>query len=245
MKRIAIASLITLSLAACQPQGASNADKSEAGKAVTRLDTEKQRISYVVGLDVARNLEPIKGELDLAVVDAAIRHALAGQKPLLDEAAVKTTRAAFTQHLHRKREAESRAKATKNQRDSGEFLATNANKVGVQSTASGLQYQVLSAGNGARPMADDTVRVNYIGSRLDGSEFENTYAIDHPAEFPLGQVMPGLREALPLMPVGSKYRFWVPSRLAYGEHGVPGTIEPNAVLVFEVELLAIAGQATQ
>lgn len=231
----AVASLLLL-LAACQPE------KPPVTASLTRLDTEKQRVSYMVGLDVARNLQPIKDEIDLAIVDQAVRHALAGDKPLLDQAAVDATRQRFTEHLRQKREAEQQALAARNQREGEAFLASNGRKPNVHSTASGLQYQVLRAGSGARPGASDTVRVNYIGSLLDGREFENTYAIDHPAEFPLNQVMPGWREAMPLMQVGSKYRFWIPARLAYGDRGVPGTIEPNATLVFEVELLAIAGR---
>lgn len=231
----AVASLLLL-LAACQPE------KPPVTASLTRLDTEKQRVSYMVGLDVARNLQPIKDEIDLAIVDQAVRHALAGDKPLLDQAAVDATRQRFTEHLRQKREAEQQALAARNQREGEAFLASNGRKPNVHSTASGLQYQVLRAGSGARPGASDTVRVNYIGSLLDGREFENTYAIDHPAEFPLNQVMPGWREAMPLMQVGGKYRFWIPARLAYGDRGVPGTIEPNATLVFEVELLAIAGR---
>lgn len=231
----AVASLLLL-LAACQPE------KPPVTASLTRLDTEKQRVSYMVGLDVARNLQPIKDEIDLAIVDQAVRHALAGDKPLLDQAAVDATRQRFTEHLRQKREAEQQALAARNQREGEAFLASNGRKPNVHSTASGLQYQVLRAGSGARPGASDTVRVHYIGSLLDGREFENTYAIDHPAEFPLNQVMPGWREAMPLMQVGSKYRFWIPARLAYGDRGVPGTIEPNATLVFEVELLAIAGR---
>ncbi|HEV8694244.1 MAG TPA: FKBP-type peptidyl-prolyl cis-trans isomerase [Lysobacter sp.] len=237
MKQLVAMSLLTLPLIACQPRS-----KPEEAKPVADLDSEKARVSYMVGLDVARDLAPIKDELDLAIVDQAIRTALAGEKPLLNEAALKTTREEFTRHLREKREAERQALAAKNHREGEAFLAANAKKPEVQTTPSGLQYQVLRTGTGAKPKADDTVRVNYIGSLLAGREFENTYAIDHPAEFPLSQVMPGLREALPLMPVGGKYRFWIPARLAYGAQGVPGTIEPNATLVFDVELLAIAGQ---
>lgn len=241
MNRIAAASLLALSLAAalsaCQP-----GDKRAAAEPVATLDTERQRVSYMVGLDVARDLEPIKDELDVAVVNQAIRRALAGDKPLLDEAAITATRQSFTRHLRDRRGAEHKALAAKNLQEGDAFLATNAKQAGVLTTASGLQYQVLSAGTGAKPKASDTVRVNYIGSLLDGREFENTHAIDHPAEFPLSQIMPGWREGVTLMPVGSKYRFWIPAKLAYGERGVPGTIGPNATLVFEVELLEIAGQ---
>lgn len=238
MKTYIAPGLLALSLAACQSSHAPPAAQAQ----VASLESEKARVSYMVGMDVARDLGPIKDEIDLAIVDQAIRATLAGEKPLLDEATIKQTRERFTTHLRDKREAEQKALAAKNQREGEAFLAANARKAGVQTLPSGLQYQVLHAAQGAKPTASDTVRVNYIGTLLDGREFENTYAIDHPAEFPLNQVMPGWREAVPLMPVGSKYRFWLPPSLAYGERGVPGTIEPNATLVFDVELLAIAGK---
>lgn len=111
-------------------------------------------------------------------------------------------------------------------------------------TASGLQYQVMRAGKGAHPKANDTVRVNYLGRLLDGSKFESTYDTDHPAEFVLAQVMPGWTEGVQLMTPGSQYRFWIPAKLAYGERGMAGQIEPNSVLVFEIELLEIAGEGT-
>jgi FKBP-type peptidyl-prolyl cis-trans isomerase FkpA len=231
---LAFASLLLA--AACQP-----ARHAAEAKPVTRLDTEQQRVSYMVGLDVARNLQPIKDEIDLAIVDQAVRSALAGEKPLLDPATAEATRQRFTARLREKRAAEQQALAQKNHRDGDAFLARNAHQPDVHVTASGLQYQVLRDAKGAKAGADATVRVNYVGRLLDGREFENTYAIDHPAEFPLSQVMPGWREGVTLMPLGSKYRFWVPARLAYGERGVPGAIGPNATLQLDVELLAIAG----
>jgi len=236
MPRVPLVLALSFALVGCQSK------QSTAPTRVTALETEQQRVSYMVGLDVARNLEPIKDELDLAIVDQAIRDALANKQPLLDKAAVDTTRATFTTHLREKRETEHKALAAKNLSDGEAFLATNAKQPNVRTTASGLQYQVLNAGTGPKPGADATVRVNYIGKLLDGREFENTYAIDHPAEFPLAQIMPGWREGLTLMPVGSKYRLWIPAQLAYGERGVPGMVGPNATLVLDVELLAIAGQ---
>ena len=236
MSRVPLVLALSLALVACQSK------QSAEPARITQLETEQQRVSYMVGLDVAHNLTPIKDEIDLAIVDQAIRDALAGQKPLLDKAALDATRERFTAHLRGKRDAEWRERAANNQSEGDAFLARNAKQPNVQTTGSGLQYEVLKAGNGAKPAADATVRVNYIGKLLDGREFENTYAIDHPAEFPLAQVMPGWREGLTLMPVGSKYRLWIPAALAYGERGVPGTIAPNSTLVFEIELLAIAGQ---
>ena len=110
----------------------------------------------------------------------------------------------------------------------------------MQTTASGLQYQVLEAGKGEKPTADDVVRVHYKGTLLDGTEFDSSYERGEPAMFALAQVVPGWQEGIALMPVGSKYRLWIPSELAYGELGTPnGEIGPNSTLVFEVELLEI------
>ena len=123
------------------------------------------------------------------------------------------------------------------------FLAENAKKPGVQTTASGLQYQVLQAGDGPKPKATDTVRVNYRGTLLDGTEFDASAQHGGPAKLPLPQMVEGWKERIPLMPVGSKYRFWIPANLGFGEQGTPGgPIPPNATLVFDVELLGIGPQ---
>jgi FKBP-type peptidyl-prolyl cis-trans isomerase len=235
MRRIALCTILfaTLAIAACDKPAGSDA----AGKAA--LDDERQRVSYMVGLDLAKNVAPVRDEVDIDTVVRALRDAHAG-KPALDDAAAADVRKRFTEHLRVKREAQQQALAAKNRSDGDAFLAGNAKRDGVAVTASGLQYQVLRDATGAKPRTDDTVRVNYVGTLLDGRKFEDTYAIDHPASFALGQVMPGLAEAIALMPVGGKYRFWLPSSLAYGERGLSGQIEPNATLVFEIELIEIA-----
>lgn len=240
MRSILLAATAVL-LGACQP--ATTTDKASAAPATSTppvLATPRQRASYMVGADIARNLAPIRDEIDLDIVEQAVRDALEGRPSRLDAAQLAQTREAFTAHLRTQREAQQAREAARNLSEGEAFLAANAKRKDVQRTASGLQYQVLVAGRGARPRANDTVRVNYLGRRLDGREFENTWAIDHPAELALGQVMPGWREALTLMPVGSRYRVWIPAKLAYGERGVPGTIGPNSTLVFEIELLAVA-----
>ena len=117
------------------------------------------------------------------------------------------------------------------------FLAKNKSVSGVITTASGLQYKVLRQGTGAKPNPTDIVKVNYKGSLLNGNVFDSSYDRNEPIDFPLNQVVPGWSEGVGLMTVGSKYQFWIPSALAYGETGSPPTIGPNATLVFEVELL--------
>ncbi len=124
------------------------------------------------------------------------------------------------------------------------FLAENGKKPGVTTTASGLQYQVMTAGKGdAKPKASDSVKVHYTGTLLDGTKFDSSYDRKEPAQFVLNSVVPGWTEALQLMPVGAKYKLWIPAKLGYGAEGTPGgPIPPNSTLVFEVELLEIVKQ---
>ncbi len=212
-----------------------------SGRAVA-LDSARTRASYMVGLDLARQVKPIADEVDVDVVVQALRTAYANEPPLLDDAQVGTVRREFTAHLREQRETALKALAAKNAAAGEAFLQENARKPGVRTTASGLQYEVLQDAAGPKPNADDTVDVSYVGMLPDGRTFENTYVTGHSTSFPLDRVIPGLAEAIRLMPMGSKYRFWMPGRLAYGEHGRGAEIEPNQRLTFEIELLAIAGQ---
>lgn len=238
----AIVFCLVLSPAACSfdAEQAAAAAAKPAAAVPAAIDGPRGQVSYMVGLDMAKRLAPIKDEVDIDTVVSALRAAHAGAPPRLDEAQIAKVRSDFVEHLQRKREAGQQALAQKNLGEGSRYLADNGKQTGVVTTASGLQYRVERAGRGARPAADDTVRVNYVGRLLDGSEFESTYATDHPAEFPLNQIMPGLREGLMLMSPGAKHRFWVPAKLAYGEAGLPGQIEPNATLVFDLELLEVA-----
>ena len=131
--------------------------------------------------------------------------------------------------------------AKKNVNEGAAFLAANARKKGVKTTASGLQYKVLSKGTGVKPKATDTVTVNYEGKLLDGTVFDSSYKRGKPATFQLNHVIPGWIEGLQLMKEGAKYRLFIPSKLAYGERGTPGgPIPPRATLIFDVELLKVA-----
>ena len=120
------------------------------------------------------------------------------------------------------------------------FLAENAKKEGVKTTASGLQYKVLKEGTGKSPQKTDTVQVHYKGTLLDGTEFDSSYKRGQTIEFPLNGVIPGWTEGVQLMKEGAKYQFTIPSKLAYGERGTPGgPIPPNSTLIFEVELISV------
>jgi len=216
------------------------ATKDGAAIAIPGLETEKQQVSYMIGLDIARTLGQVKDEIDLDTLNKAIKSSLAGEKPLMDEKQAQQVREAFGQKMQAKRIAEMLALGKTNLAEGQKFLAENAKKPNVKTTASGLQYEVLTEGKGPKPKPTDSVSAHYKGMLLDGKTFDSSSDGGQPATFQLNQVVPGWQEGLTLMPVGSKYRFWLPSKLGYGENGTPGgPIGPNATLVFEVELLDI------
>lgn len=245
---LAIASC-TLGLAACKQAGDATG-KGEAKTAKTEagaLTSDKDRVSYMIGMDIGRSLKPMKDEVDIATVERAIDDTLADRKPLLDQKQALEVMQQFAARMQAKqqaemakKQAEMKAEGEKNAKAGAAFLAENGKKPGVVTTASGLQYQVITQGTGPKPKTSDTVSVQYVGTLLDGTEFDSSYKRNEPAQFPVGGVVPGWTEALQLMPVGSKYKLWIPANLAYGEQGTPGgPIPPNSTLVFEVELLKI------
>ena len=196
----------------------------------------KDKVGILVGTDVGRSLAPIKDEIDMAVFLQAVRTSLDKKPMLLGEEEANAVRQSFSARMQQQLEAKAAAAAKEGQ----VFLEKNKTVKGVITTASGLQYMVLRQGAGPRPKATETVRVNYEGKLLDGTVFDSSYKRNSPAEFALNQVIAGWTEGVALMPVGAKYRFWVPSELAYGAKGTPdGSIGPNMPLTFDVELLAI------
>lgn len=200
--------------------------------------TEKQRNSYMVGMDVAKSLDPIKDEVDIATMTEAMQAVFAKKTTKLTPAEAEKIRAAFGAKLQTKMAAKAAADSQNNLKAGEAFLAANKTRPGVHATASGLQYQVIRQGSGATPALTDTVSVNYKGTLLDGTQFDSSYDRGQPAEFALNQVIPGWGEGVTLMSAGSKYRFWIPANLAYGPNGQP-PIGPNSTLVFDVELLKI------
>jgi FKBP-type peptidyl-prolyl cis-trans isomerase len=208
------------------------------GAFAQELKTEKDKVSYMVGMDVGKGLSSIKDEIDMAVVIQALQASVKGEKTALTQEEALKVRQDFMTKLQAKRAAEEKVKAETNKKAGEDFLAKNKGKKGVTTTASGLQYEVVKAGTGPKPKDTDTVQVHYTGTLLDGTKFDSSVDRGEPATFPLKGVIPGWTEGLQLMPVGSKYKFYIPSALAYGENG-PGPIGPNAMLTFEVELLKI------
>ncbi|MFP7721632.1 FKBP-type peptidyl-prolyl cis-trans isomerase [Lysobacter sp. A3-1-A15] len=203
-------------------------------------DVDTAHVGYLIGGNVGRSLAPIKDELDMPVVLQAVRAVLADTPLLMEEAELNAVRESFSTRLQAGMAQKAQAASEANRAEGEAFLARNKQVKGVITTGSGLQYMVLRQGSGAMPRPTDRVRVHYHGTLLDGTVFDSSYDRGQPAEFGLSQVIPGWTEGVGLMPVGAKYRFWIPGELAYGPRGTPGgPIGPDATLVFDVELQAI------
>jgi FKBP-type peptidyl-prolyl cis-trans isomerase len=191
-------------------------------------------------MQMAASLAPDKGDINVAVITRAINASLYGGNKEMTIPEAQATLQAFGKKMQARQAAEQAVAGQKNQKDGAAFLAANAKKPGVKTTASGLQYQVEKTGTGPKAKATDSVKVNYTGSLLNGSVFDSSAKNGGPVEFQVNQVIPGWTEGLQLMNVGSKYVFWIPGNLAYGAKGTPGgPIGPNAMLKFEVELVSI------
>ena len=222
--------------------GTTAAKKSTTATAAAPLTTQKQKQSYAVGIslgEILKSRDVQATDVDMVVLTRALRDALAGKKPALTEDQFKEVMTAFTGELTKRRTQKEQAEATKNKADGDAYLAANKSKPGVTVLSSGLQYKVLTPGNGPKPTATDKVVCNYKGTFVDGKEFDSSYKRGEPATFPVSGVIKGWTEALQLMPVGSKWQLVIPPSLAYGEQGRPG-MPGNSTLVFEVELIKIA-----
>jgi FKBP-type peptidyl-prolyl cis-trans isomerase FkpA/FKBP-type peptidyl-prolyl cis-trans isomerase FklB len=204
----------------------------------TELTTDEQKLGYLIGMDIGNSLKRESTQVDIDALLEAIRVTYEGGTPAMTEEEAQATREAFIAKRREAAEAESKAVGDKNAAEGAAFLAENATKDGVVVTDSGLQYMVVTQGDGAKPAATDTVEVHYRGTLLDGTEFDSSYARNAPISFALDRVIAGWTEGVQLMPVGSKYTFWIKPELAYGEAG-GGPIPPNSTLKFEVELLSI------
>jgi len=210
-----------------------------AGSAsAAELETDAQKLGYIIGMDIGSSLKQQGAELDLDSLFEAIRATYNGEPLAMTPEQAATVREEFIAKRRAEAETQRQTQGAANAAEGDKFLLENRVKEGVQVTDSGLQYKVIQMGEGAKPAATDRVTVHYRGTLLNGEEFDSSYSRNQPMTFQLDQVIPGWTEGVQLMPVGSKFMFYIPPGLAYGENG-GGPIGPNAKLIFEVELLGI------
>ena len=203
------------------------------------LKTEKEKLSYAMGMDLGGQLKAQSVDIDPALFAEGLKAALAGAKTLMTDAEAKAVISKLQMARVAKQAAEAKVVGDKNKAEGDAFLAANKAKEGVVTLASGVQYKVLSRGTGKQPTIDDTVVCQYRGTLIDGKEFDSSYKRGQPATFAVKGVIKGWTEVLQLMPVGSKWQVIIPPALAYGERGAGADIGPNATLIFEIELVAI------
>jgi FKBP-type peptidyl-prolyl cis-trans isomerase FklB len=217
-----------------------SATAKKPAAAPLELTTQTQKVSYALGMGLGKNLKRDSVEIDPAILLRGLKDALAGNKLLLTDDEGKAAITALQTEIRNREAEKAKALAVENKKQGDAFLAANKTKDGVVTLPSGLQYKIITPGTGPKPTADDTVECNYRGTLVDGTEFDSSYKRGQPLKIPVGRVIKGWTEAMQLMPVGSKWQLFIPSDLAYGPQGAPGSpIGPNSTLIFEVELLSI------
>ena len=202
------------------------------------LDTEEKKLGYIIGMDIGKSLREQGTDVDLDSLIDAIKATYNGEELAMTTEEAALVRQEYVERRQAEQQAATAVVGETNLVAGQAFLAENATKEGVMTTESGLQYKVETMGTGAKPVATDTVKVHYRGTLLDGTEFDSSYARNEPISFGLNRVIAGWTEGVQLMPVGSKFMFYIAPDLAYGEGG-GGPIPPNSTLIFEVELLDI------
>ena len=233
--------------------GAQKAPAAKTGATTTpktpvpfTLKTQKDKVSYAVGMNVgkgvAARLKQQSVEVNQAVLLRGMKDALAGGKMLLTEEEERTVLTQLTLEARKKQEEQMKLAAEPNKKIGEEYLTANKTKEGVVTLPSGLQYKILTEGTGPKPAAADTVVCNYRGTLISGTEFDSSYKRGQPLSIQVNRVIKGWTEALQLMSVGSKWQLFIPSDLGYGDGGQPPTIGPGATLIFEVELISIQGK---
>lgn len=211
----------------------STQNQNKKPKKKMKLETQLDSASYAIGVNIAQNLKSQGlSEINVEALSTAINDVLAQKTLAISEQEAGKVVSTFMEETTKKR-------IESNKADGAKFLEENAKKSGVITLPSGLQYEIITEGNGAIPNADNKVKTHYHGTLIDGTVFDSSVKRGEPITFPVGGVIKGWQEALQLMPVGSKWKLYVPFNLAYGERGAGGTILPFSTLIFEVELLEI------
>lgn len=235
----------TLGLALAISAGAAESDPAKKPSADPGpFKTPKEKNSYMLGMNLGKQLKQNDVEVDYDVYMRGLKDAMNGKEALTEEQ-FREAMMAFQQEIREKSMAKRKADSEKARKSGEEFLAANKAKDGITTTASGLQYKVETKGTGKVPTTADTVVCHYRGTLVDGTEFDSSYKRGQPAEFPVTGVIKGWTEALQLMPVGSKWKLFIPSNLAYGDNGSPPKIPGGAALIFDIELLEIKAPETK
>jgi len=209
------------------------------------LKTEKDKISYIIGVDIGKKLKTQPLELNPDFITMGLKDSLTDGKLLMTEQEMKESMTALQKDMAEKQMALVKEAGEKNKIEGEAFIAENMKKEGVVTTPSGLQYKVIKEGTGKTPKLTDTVTVHYLGVLVDGTEFDSSYRRGQPATFGVDGVISGWTEALQLMKEGAKWQLFIPSNLAYGERNTGGKIGPNSTLIFEVELISIKEEAAK
>ena len=242
MKKITTLSVSALASAMLLITGCStnNGNQETATKSVsiTEQSPANEKVGYSLGFMMAEGNKEAVQDLDLDTFEQGFRDGYEGKDSALTQEQMQEVLMAYQKEQEEKFVKDMETKAEDNKTKGAAYLAENAKKEGVKTTASGLQYKVITAGTGKSPKATDVVEVNYEGKLIDGTVFDSSYERGEPIEFPLNQVIAGWTEGLQLMKEGGKYEFYIPADIAYGEAGNAG-IEPNSTLIFTVELLKV------
>lgn len=228
-----------LAVCACAGLLLACAKKEEAAPAAAELSTDAQKFGYAIGIDLGNSLKPVSAHVDVASLKQGLDDVSAGTTPKLDDAAREEIKTSVSKKMQEEQLKQREEAASKAVAEGEKFLAENATKEGVKTTASGLQYKVLTEGSGQSPTASDEVTVHYKGTLINGEEFDSSIARGQPVTFPLGNVIEGWTEGVQLMKPGAKYQFFIPAKLGYGERGAGAKIGPNETLIFEVELISV------
>lgn len=207
--------------------------------AATSLTTDTDKLSYSIGADLGKNFKKQGIDISPAAMAQGLQDGMSGGQLKLTDEQMKEVLNKFQKDLMMKRTAEFNKKSEENKQKGEAFLKGNKSKEGVVSLPSGLQYKIITKGNGNKPGKDDMVTVEYTGKLLDGQVFDSTEKTGKPATFKVSQVIPGWTEALQLMPAGSVWEVYVPSDLAYGPRSVGGPIGPNETLIFKIHLISV------
>ena len=213
-----------------------------AQKAQTPQMTDKEKLSYTLGVNTGKNLQQQSIDIDPNQFTKGMKDALSGTKPALTDEEMLQVIMALQKDMQEKQTAKMQVVAEENKKKGEAFLAENKKKEGIKTLPSGLQYKIIKNGKGKSPKVTDTVTANYKGTSIDGNEFDSSYKRGEPATFALKGVIPGWVEALKMMKVGSQWQIFVPANLAYGERGASPVIGPNETLIFDIELLKIGSK---